>query len=651
MRKEKIYLYSIMPLDVEYIEELCEDIRNQYETGVATCALFAMVLMPEGNPPVNRAEQLCAKYRLFKEKLDKMKIPSGVLIQTSIGHDRKLSNIFPYQRYIAVSDGSERYVVCPSDKNFQEYMYHAARLLASCEPECIMVDDDYRMIARPGRGCACPLHLRRFNELAGTSWSREELTAYMYSDEQYKPEYTEAFIETQKESLVECAKAIRAGIDSVNPAIQGAYCCVDQEMQFAPEIAGVLAGKGNPTIVRVGNGYYTAKSAREIVNCFYRAATQTAKLRDKVDVLLAETDTIPHNRYSLGAMSLHSHFTGTILEGVQGAKQWITNLLVFDPDCGKAYRRILSKYRGFYEALVDMVPTLRWRGCRIPVSSASKLTTGHDWGYQIDKNCGWSNCVLDRLGLPMYFGADNGGVLFLEGDADKVLTDEELRAAFRGTVVTASNTARNLIDRGFGELLGVEVREWNGKSPGFEVLDVNGGPVRCQVQMQELVPICDGVREDSTACCSLSGGKRERLFAGTTVFKNNMGGTAIVFSGTPQAKFTYAEAFSFLNGFRKKQLIRLLSQAGELPVYYPNDEEVYMRVADMKDGGYFCSLLNIGFDPIEKLELVCCDKIAKIEKLMPDGRKEELTFACTEDRYVIETSCITLEPLVLLMFQ
>ena len=59
--------YSIVHLDVNHIEEICQDIKEQYENGVSTCALFKMTLVPEGNPPVNKAKILCEKYKIFKK--------------------------------------------------------------------------------------------------------------------------------------------------------------------------------------------------------------------------------------------------------------------------------------------------------------------------------------------------------------------------------------------------------------------------------------------------------------------------------------------------------------------------------------------------------------------------------------------------------
>ena len=41
------------------------------------------------------------------------------------------------------------------------------KALAAAEPDGIMLDDDFRLMFRPGGGCACPLHLSRFERLYG----------------------------------------------------------------------------------------------------------------------------------------------------------------------------------------------------------------------------------------------------------------------------------------------------------------------------------------------------------------------------------------------------------------------------------------------------------------------------------------------------
>ena len=122
--KGNLHLYSIMRLDEEHIDEYCEDMRQQYEMGVANCFLFSCTLVPEGNPPKDKATELCNIYDKYKEKLDAMGIPSGILVQATIGHGWVLSEMFPYQQLINFNNGEANRTVCPTDAGFKEYIRH-----------------------------------------------------------------------------------------------------------------------------------------------------------------------------------------------------------------------------------------------------------------------------------------------------------------------------------------------------------------------------------------------------------------------------------------------------------------------------------------------------------------------------------------------
>lgn len=648
MKNKQLHLYSIMPLDTEHLEEICEDIRLQYETGVATCALFSMTLVPEGNPPVDKATLLCEKYDRFRERLRSMGIGSGVLVQASIGHGWTLSERFPYQGYENLTDGAQTNTVCPADEGFRTYIRNAMTTIAAHKPDCIMVDDDFRLLFRLGGGCACPLHLERFARLAGTSVTREELLETVRSDSPHAKQWSDWFVQTQKDSLLECAKEMRKGIDRIDPTLPGSFCCVGNSVEFGAEIAEILAGQGNPVVIRINNANYTPFGAKEFSRSFLKAASQFAKLKGHADIVLAETDTCPQNRYSTGARSLHTHFTGSILEGANGAKHWITRLAAHELESGTAYRKILAAHRGFYQTLSEIVPTLRWHGFRIPVCDTPRFFVGEPWTQSRDGTDAWSRCVLERLGLPLYFSAEPGGVVCMEGNADSCFDDDRIREMLRGNLLLASDSATHLIARGFGRYLGADVREWHGKQPTHEVLSVNGNSCKIQLQIRELVPTSDKTREDSTVFHSVDGVRFERLFPGSTVFQNELGGQIFLFSGTPNARFDITEAFSFLNSSRKRQLTRLLKDAGELPVYYPGDEEVYFRAADMKDGSLFCALFNLSCDPIEETQLVCDRTVHTIERLMPDGTWQRQSFRPEEGQiYTVDVCCEHLNPILL----
>ncbi len=645
MNKTSLHSYSIMNLDVTHLEEICQDIKYQYESGIASCALFSMTLVPEGNPPADKVTPLCESYARFRDRLNELGVPNGVLVQASVGHGWVLGELFPYQQHTNFTDGVATRAVCPCDEGFKDYIYNVLRTIASYEPDHIMIDDDFRTIWFKGEGCACPLHMEMFNKRANTSLSREELWEIVNTRGELSKKYTDIFIEVQKDSLVETAKIMRAGIDSVNPSLPASYCCCGNNAEFAGEIASILAGEGNPVVVRINNGNYTPVGARNLSRVFHRASTQIAKLRGKADVILAETDTCPQNRYSTSAMSLHSHFTGTILEGANGAKHWITRLITYEPESGIAYRRVLSKYRGFYEKLAELTPTLKWRGCRIFTPSTPDFTYGRvkeEWD-------GWSLCVFERLGIPMYFSADLGGVTCLEGDVDTRLLDSDVMELLSTNVILASDTAKNLISRGFGKYLGVDVRQWNGKIPVRERILVNGALTKIQQKTMELVPLSSEVKATSYVSNTVDYVNYEDLFPGCTVYKNELGGTIIVFSGTPVAEFHLSTAFSFLTYSRKLQLISMLKDMGELPVYFPGDEEVLLKVADMTDGRYLCAIFNTGFDRIENIELCCNFNATSFEILLPDGTTKSIEFTRKGDLYTLNAPCYTLEPVVLLI--
>lgn len=639
----KLRLFTIVPLNVEYVDEICADIKQQCEQGVADCALFSMYLVPEGTPPVDKATPFCEKYSVFKQKLDKLGVKSGILVQSSMGHGRALNETSSFQKCesFAAVNGD---VCCPYDDEFCDYVREVFTMLASQHPNVIMIDDDYRLMSRAG-GCACPLHLAAFNRIAGTMLTKDELHDHLARGE--NDGYIKIFIETQRDALIKAARAMREGIDRIDPSIQGMFCGMGNHLEFAEEIASVLAGEGNPVVVRINNGNYTPMGARNLSGISYRAAVQIAHIKDKVDVILAETDTCPQNRYSTGAQSLHSHFIASILEGVKGAKHWITRMNTHEPESGRAYRKVLANYQKMYEALAVLEPRLKWMGCRIPITVRRAFYFNENNWSEWDGGHGWSSYVLERLGLPLYFSTQDGGAVFLSEKSDQKFTDEEILSLFHGTVFLSSDVAERLLDRGFGKYIGVDVSKWEGKRPSTEQFLNNNKSCAPQKAIKELIPMNEKVEIDSMVMHTVDRESYEPLFPGTTVYKNQIGGTTIVFCGSPVTKFSFLEGFSFLNESRKQQFVRLLKGCGHLPVYYASDEEMYLRVARMNDGKLFCCLFNIGLDPIEEIVLAVEQEVRKVEKMSNEGQWEDCSFRMEEERIIVETPAYTLNPVVL----
>lgn len=647
-------LYSIMPLFTDHVKEICDDIERQYREGIATEVLFKMTLTPEGDPVVNKAKLLCEKYDLFKEELAKRGLNAGVLVQASIGHGYSVGVRPPFQSIVAV-DGAPSFTICPYDEGFREYIKAAFAEIASRHPSSIMVDDDFRLFARSQHACVCPLHLREICRRYGKEISREELYERLEGSDEDSQRLVKIYYETNVDSLIGCAKAMREGIDSQDPTIQGSFCNCGDTCEGAAEIAKILAGKGNPVIVRTNNGNYTPAGARNITGPVAKCATQISGMKDGVDIFLAETDTCPQNRYSTGAYSLHSHFTASILEGASGCKHWITRLAAYEPKSGEAYRRVLAKYAGFYNELSRVVPELDWLGCRVPLTKKLwEPSAPLSQFVQASKMNGWASCVLERLGVPMYYSGTEGGATFLDGRRDEFFSDEEIEKMLSGTLFLAVESAKSLIKRGFGKYIGVDIEEIpaDDKRASQEVIFDNGNLSSLQVDLHRLIPNRSGIVECSSVVATPNGKEslpRIPLFPGVTRYKNELGGTVVVFAGTPNARFHYISAFSFLNESRKLQLVKILSDTENLPVYYPDDSEVYMKAAKMQDGALFVAFFNISLDPIDEITLVADRKISSIETLYPDGSYKTVDFRADGDTLVLDIPASVLTPVILIL--
>ena len=60
--------FSIIPLNISHIDEICEDIAYQVKSKIATMPLFSFTLTAEGNPVIDKADIFCKTYEQFKLK-------------------------------------------------------------------------------------------------------------------------------------------------------------------------------------------------------------------------------------------------------------------------------------------------------------------------------------------------------------------------------------------------------------------------------------------------------------------------------------------------------------------------------------------------------------------------------------------------------
>jgi hypothetical protein len=109
------------------------------------------------------------------------------------------------------------------------------------------------------------------------------------------------------------------------------------------------------------------------------------------------------------------------------------------------------------------------------------------------------------------------------------------------------------------------------------------------------------------------------------------------------------EGFAFLNESRKRQFVDIFTRAGALPIYYDGDEEVLLRAGRIKDGRLLAGFFNLGYDPLEELDLVLDFTPEQIDYLDPNGKEIGLEYTQGKDgRVKVQTKLEPLYPLIML---
>jgi len=613
--------FHVMPLLAGNEAALAADAEILLRTGVCTDIACMLTLVPEGDPPADKAKILGAHFNAFRDCFQGEQSRVGMLAQATIGHGWIPDEPAPYQKIIR-PDGSPAYQMCPLDSAFQDYIRATFRHLAALKPAFFMVDDDFRLLC--GRnGCYCPLHLAEIGRRLGRTFTRESLLATLRAD----PACARAYDDLLLDSLMRVAGIMRDAIDATDPAIPGSFCTCSGDVRHAGQLSRILAGTGNPRVVRINNARYLSPEMRTFPNRMYDGAAQIAALDSDITIL-AETDTCPQNRYSTGATLMHAHYTGSILEGCHGAKHWITRTGSFQPASGIAYRTVLTNYQDFYETLFHAVQNSVPSGYVAAVLPETPFfNVAPDRGDSCSSWKTWG-ALLGVLGLPCNYARMPDLPAMLTGCDVDILSDNDVRRLLKNGLVLEGSAAEKLCQRGFSAEIGITVEPWKGPRVSGE----QWGRVvlGSDIDYSRLTPVDAQVKIHSTLVHRKSGVSADftELGPAVTLFANSAGGRIATFAATFGVNNTLS-SYGFYDEDRKRELLELLQFVCGKPVefYYPGDAEVYLKVRRFTDGRYLLAFFNLGHDKLDAVPVHSAFNIVNVEMITPDGAWERIDFA------------------------
>ena len=601
---DRFTVLNIAPFSPGSEDQLVKEMIEYRDRTGGDVVLYSLSLHPQGFPAIKKAEILVASYRKLRESLEGSGIRLGVLVQSTLGHwPRVDGREEPWMRSITLEGKPKRF--CPIDPGCRRYIQDVARMLALEKPCFILLDDDVHASGSFGVECFCERHVAMFNEVNGTSHTSESLRDAVKN---CKPgdAVCVAFEKMQRMFVNELVDTFRAAVDEVDPSIPAGACMPYREHRFAGVTAKHLAAKGQAPVLRIDNSLYLQ---RTLVNFAYSIAYTMAISdwwRREVPFLLDESDTCPHNRWSMSASLLAMKLQAAAFCGLSGSKLWYCNAHKGKFPISRAYTDALAAQRGVCDAIAAaaqgsdlsgiVVPVIGGRAPWCPSMQSERFVGSGNWGVGMAGGFGVPFCCRSD------FTADG---IYALGGAETVarMSDDELHEMFRHRVLVDGAAATALTARGLQHLSGVKAEC---TKPKYNVeRDLAEGvsyPFGRNEKTPFLTPVVPGAEVVTHLCYSAFAGSTDfdAVSPGMVLATNALGGTVVTtafFAGG------YGWNQPSLTDMRKEWFLKALSKLGWNGLAVLNDQDVLALERKCKDGSTLFAVFNTNFDEMESLKI------------------------------------------------
>lgn len=368
-------------------------------------------------------------------------------------------------------DGTESVgIVCPIDPAFHKYYAWFIREIAAVvRPRVIWIDDDLRYTWHPSTvyvGCFCDRHCAEFARALGmTSARREDVVAQLFLGDTIESRKSglATYAKVLSDEMQTFARRVRSAVDSVAPEVRVGY------MGNAPDVdhaAGIeyrtfcadLAGATRPVlrphlrVLRDGERRALPLGTDTTLLSQVLAAPSTE--------IVTEVDgNWPHSLYHRSAATLINAVSATSFFGITAHSYFLYGFGTVPFAEIPEYRAALRAIAPFSKAISQTVAELPApEGIQVPFIPEARLpnrrTATDSLGLSLlaaDRS--WV-ATLSILGLPLTY--TDAGPLVLPSDHAEAIDTGRLSEYLSRGVFMDGRAAEILVERGLGDLIGVE---------------------------------------------------------------------------------------------------------------------------------------------------------------------------------------------------
>ncbi|MBE6982574.1 MAG: hypothetical protein E7437_09710 [Ruminococcaceae bacterium] len=656
----------IIPIAIELDwptkETILECIRTEYRrSGFTRYALSGPCggWRSKGYPPTEHFVKLAELSRDIIQELAPEGIECGWWITLTVksGSDESFTNMVK-------SDGSEApFSACPLDPTYRNRFAQDIALFARiAKPAFIITEDDYSMVASAGKfGCFCHHHLEEFSRREGVAYSREALVRILKQTDPEALALRRRWQETQKDALVELAKAIRQAVDVDSPEIPiGCMQAGSSDMEgFCTEaICRAMAGPRHIPFSRLCGVQYCGIHSKNIPAFLYHPL-YTKEHTPQPFRYYHETDTYPHTRFYSSAAQMRTVFAAVYSYGFHGST-FQTQQLLDDPTEEPVYALMFARERDRLNALHNLVMDCQLRGVQIcydpfynPIDSGEATPL-------------WVRSV-SHFGIP--YTSTDAPIAFWDVRQAKYADHDSIMDRLARGLFLDGSAAKELVARGYGEYLGVSLGE-----------DVAEGRYGFDLGAREVIEPefrTPGKGQNMPSSHMYAVGKNGKLFKMTvtdphcqvvtravdfqmneicpamTRFENKLGGKVVVMGTSLENNLSHN-----LFNYRRQRLIQQLTVWCNDCVAFVKDAAcvytIMNEAVDPEKSGFIglLTLSNLSEDPQEGISIHLPEQwkhATRFQFLDQQGMLQPLPCKKTQDGICIDTALGCLEQLYIVI--
>lgn len=565
------------------------DIQNN-RPAINEIALFVNAYTEDGYIPedVQKHEIIGIQNRL--QQLRKAHCDSvGLNVLCTIGQSdygcstHSLDNM----KYSMSIDGITSYGrLCPRAAETKEFIRRLYTLYASCNPDFIWVDDDFRMQHLPvNGGCFCEECQRKFSQITNIKISSVDDLRSLLNDPK-NTNIREAWVNWNADCYSDILHDIYVTVKKVNPNIKlGLMTVHPAEEALAGtkldcRIAALQADK-----VRPGGGYYNDTTPIYLLHKIMGVAWQLDYEKSCSDVQY-ELEDYPYR----SAKSIHTHINEITMAIFVGCNGFATNSII--PDCHEnELYNAFSHYTPMWETIIARMKGWNLVGAQpyFNPDFEKKRVLHNDFTSPVAENIIWKEHQFFMYGVfPYATPSSSSKVHVLDGRMARTLTKVEFQSLLCESVVMDGTALEAACSLGLEEYCGCSIKNKfnDGLWERFAEHELNGtakGAVRTCSHSVENDDIDNGYTLSLSGAEALSylfSGfmSKESLGISSACYENKFGGRVVTLGYSP-----YDELSTW---YRSEQLHNIAKWLfhDQIPVSYnKGNSQLFSMVSEAPD--------------------------------------------------------------------